>query len=728
MAGRHTSWNDIRGPGLLIAVAMAAVASLGTWAFHANLTAKAPGETNCYKDVCHRVYTLDETRRLIGQSVELTSTHYDVPGVDKFNTGELTSSGERFDANNPGRTSASNYPDGTELLVWNPVTKRAAHVRVNDFGPFWGKRTLDVTRRVAEDLGFAKSGVAPLRVTVIWVPSTQAARYKKERSYPLSLGLVGVVEPEQYDALVASLVASADARNRELLPLPAAPPDFNSEAVVAAIETAANLELRLADLSADVPIVNLGPMPVELVRPVYAGVSALRSEAAADAVRVARDVDAAVLVALARVPVPISDATMPAELSPPAVVAAVAPRRAAEALPGETRVATAGPTPANRSTVANGSLADATEQAGSSGVSAPAGHVPERDVAGVSAAGSGPRVSVALSRRDLGFGTGAFSLWIGIALMLSTLLGAAGFARRRKVAGAQVLPRDIDRSMAGYDVADPLAVARRAAALAEADARAVLAREMTSRHVTSEAEAEAREVLAREIARREVEREAAMRAQLESAAAAHASAARELEEIQTARRDRAAQRPLPGSLPASVVAPPPSRPAPIRIEPPRKVAADLLPPATFPGISDEKLAAAILGRPGSEKYWGNTIIKQANLVGTVRSGSPLRVDGVIEGACYAPVIFVSEGATVMGVIAAETIIVLGSVGGILAGRNITVAKTALVEGEVFYQTLSIDPQAQCDVQFTRLGKTDDPVTLGAAVYEARLSTSQDRAA
>ena len=145
MVGPRKSWNDIRGPGLLIAVAMASAASLGTWSFHSRLTAKAPGETHCYKDTCHRVYTLDETRRMIGQTTELVATHYDVPGVDKFNTGELTSSGERFDANNPGRTSASNFPDGTELLVWNPVTKRAAHVRVNDFGPFWGKRTLDVT-------------------------------------------------------------------------------------------------------------------------------------------------------------------------------------------------------------------------------------------------------------------------------------------------------------------------------------------------------------------------------------------------------------------------------------------------------------------------------------------------------------------------------------------------------------------------------------------------------
>ena len=45
MARWSKSWNDIRGPGLLIAVGMALVASLGALAHYANLTAKAPGET-----------------------------------------------------------------------------------------------------------------------------------------------------------------------------------------------------------------------------------------------------------------------------------------------------------------------------------------------------------------------------------------------------------------------------------------------------------------------------------------------------------------------------------------------------------------------------------------------------------------------------------------------------------------------------------------------------------
>lgn len=134
----------------------------------------------------------------------------------------------------------------------------------------------------------------------------------------------------------------------------------------------------------------------------------------------------------------------------------------------------------------------------------------------------------------------------------------------------------------------------------------------------------------------------------------------------------------------------------------------------YPGVSDPKLAAAILGHAGAQAYWGNTIIAQARLDGTARSGSPLRIDGVVDGACYAPVILIAEGASVTGVLAADTIIVLGAVSGTLSGRKITVAKSAQVEGEIYYQSMSIDPQAHCDVRFRRLPSEVDPVTIGTS--------------
>ena len=51
-----------------LVVAAAVVVSVLA-AGHHRLEAKAPGITHCYKGVCHRVRTLDETRKLLGVHV-----------------------------------------------------------------------------------------------------------------------------------------------------------------------------------------------------------------------------------------------------------------------------------------------------------------------------------------------------------------------------------------------------------------------------------------------------------------------------------------------------------------------------------------------------------------------------------------------------------------------------------------------------------------------------------
>jgi cytoskeletal protein CcmA (bactofilin family) len=792
------AWNDVRGSGFLIAVTMALTASIIAWAALTALTAKSPGESHCYKDVCHRVYTLDETRRMIGQSVELHATHYDDPSIDKMNVGELTSSGEVFDASNPGRTSASNYPDGTELLLWNAATKRASHVRVNDFGPFWGKRTIDVTRRVADDLGFAKAGVAQLRVTVIWVPPPQAARYRKYRSYPMSFGLLGVVEAEQLEPLAQRLIFTADQRNRELMPRPIEPPDFAAEAAVVAAADAALMPRRLAALMAGLPKVDLGAQPIDLHRRIYVGPPGLRVEATLDVPRATGAANARLAEALATTPRHASLLERPADLETPApiVIAAIAPRPP-RTLPGageadtttkddttqdvvgkdvsvtradEPRVALAGPTAPNRSRVFVESVpveglrdlsgdtrpqtAVASASAASPTVASPA--IASERAPALRQVDPSARVSVAVAQSQFEYGHGGLSLWIGIAVMLTTFLSVAGLARRRK--GAKVLAANSEVSSVAVEpqtsaaAQDALAVARNAAARAEAEAREVLARETAARSVASLAEAQAREDLSREIARRETDRETQMRLRFEVAAEAQAEALRELEAIDAARRARAAAAVIPDVKDAPVVAAAPTVqvaravdvppaapisqvavPAPLvaqRAEPvsalmpapmpaPKAIVVEP-PPPVFPGVSDPKLAAAILGRPGASTYWGNTIIAQARLDGTARSGSPLRIDGVVDGAVYAPVILVSEGATVTGVIAADTIIVLGTVSGTLSGRKVTVAKSAQVEGEIFYQTMSIDPHAQCDVRFRRLTADADPVAVGTAVFNGQV--------
>ena len=175
--------------------------------------AKTPGEVHCYRLICHRVKTIDETYRLVGTVLTLVTSYYDDPHVDRFNTGLLTSSGERFDANNPGRAASSIFPDGTQLLLWNPLNRRAAHVRINDFGPFHSNRTLDITRALAHYLDITRTGVIALRVTVIAAPRPGESTYRRLRKYAGARGYLGIYHEREMAQLAKTLsaVASTDA-------------------------------------------------------------------------------------------------------------------------------------------------------------------------------------------------------------------------------------------------------------------------------------------------------------------------------------------------------------------------------------------------------------------------------------------------------------------------------------------------------------------------------------
>ena len=123
--------------------------------------AKTPGSTYCYlrhlpprED--HRGDASARRRRRGDLSPRTTTT----AAHDRYNPCGLTSSGEQFHADRPDNTASPIYPDGTTLLVWSPDTERALVVRVNNAGPYWGNRTLDLSRAAAEKLGFEKSGVA----------------------------------------------------------------------------------------------------------------------------------------------------------------------------------------------------------------------------------------------------------------------------------------------------------------------------------------------------------------------------------------------------------------------------------------------------------------------------------------------------------------------------------------------------------------------------------------
>lgn len=153
--------------------------------------AKTPGKTYCFNRVCHRVKTLAETTALIGKDLKFKTSFYDDCKRDRYNPCGLTSSGEVFRPAAPDNAASPIYPNGTVLLLRNPSNGQAVIVRVNNAGPYWGNRKLDVSRGVAEKLGFKRRGVADLEVRVVYAPTKAEARYKKRRNYARVPGPIG---------------------------------------------------------------------------------------------------------------------------------------------------------------------------------------------------------------------------------------------------------------------------------------------------------------------------------------------------------------------------------------------------------------------------------------------------------------------------------------------------------------------------------------------------------
>lgn len=182
-------------------------------AFAPAVHAKSPGATYCFVGKCHRVKTLSETRSLVGKTIPLNASHYEHCSKDRYNPCGLTSSGERFHPDRPDNAASPIYPDGTVLLVRNPATRATAVLRINNAGPYWGNRKLDVSHAAAKRLGFAKRGVASLETRILSAPNKRESKYRKHRAYRMLPGFIGefddLDEAERVAVAIMMLDASA---------------------------------------------------------------------------------------------------------------------------------------------------------------------------------------------------------------------------------------------------------------------------------------------------------------------------------------------------------------------------------------------------------------------------------------------------------------------------------------------------------------------------------------
>jgi len=101
---------------------------------------------------------LEEQARTLGTGI---ASYY-----GKRFAGRPTASGERF---NPQHLTAAHrtLPFGSKVRVTNPDNGKSVVVRINDRGPFTRGRTIDLSRKAAEEIGLVRRGHGPVELALL---------------------------------------------------------------------------------------------------------------------------------------------------------------------------------------------------------------------------------------------------------------------------------------------------------------------------------------------------------------------------------------------------------------------------------------------------------------------------------------------------------------------------------------------------------------------------------
>ncbi len=95
------------------------------------------------------------------------------------------------------------------------------------------------------------------------------------------------------------------------------------------------------------------------------------------------------------------------------------------------------------------------------------------------------------------------------------------------------------------------------------------------------------------------------------------------------------------------------------------------------------------------------ISSDMKVVGSLKSGGDIQIEGSVEGDVESRTVTISEKAHINGSVNAETVNILGRINGKIIAAVVRIAKAANVQGEINYQTLSIEDGAVIDGQIRR---------------------------
>jgi cytoskeletal protein CcmA (bactofilin family) len=97
------------------------------------------------------------------------------------------------------------------------------------------------------------------------------------------------------------------------------------------------------------------------------------------------------------------------------------------------------------------------------------------------------------------------------------------------------------------------------------------------------------------------------------------------------------------------------------------------------------------------------------ITGNIAASADLHIDGTVEGDIACTSLVQGETSTIKGGVTAESARLAGRVTGSITARELVILKTARIEGDVHYDTLTIEQGAQVEGRFAR--REDKPARL-----------------
>lgn len=104
--------------------------------------------------------------------------------------------------------------------------------------------------------------------------------------------------------------------------------------------------------------------------------------------------------------------------------------------------------------------------------------------------------------------------------------------------------------------------------------------------------------------------------------------------------------------------------------------------------------------------------------GDISASADLHIDGTVEGDIKCASLVQGEGSQISGSVMAETARLSGRVNGSITARDLVILKSALVEGDVHYDALTIEQGAQVDGRFAPNGQRKAKNETPAAVKKS----------